>query len=397
MGYDDRIAAGFARVDEAGPTVGVFASATHLAGLAGRFGPLPRILMRPAPLAITDPVPAGAVAGLAVAVVEVDPLLRPSIDRLVNLARQNPAVPVIAAVASADVSLVRTLLREGIADVIGLPLEADELTSAALEALARRAQVVQPAALAPLVCVARTSGGCGATTVATHLAHALAAREWGGREVVLGDLDLQFGSVAAYLNVDRGGSFADLIAARDRIDSFLLSSLTGGTSGGLAVVGAPEHIQPLDGVSADALLVVTEQLRRHYGLVVIDLPPGWTNWSASLAASANLVLLVADQSLSSIRRARRSLELLEQPGLAPERVEVVVNRAESGLFRPISTRTIEETLGCAVLAALPDAGEALTRAQDQGVLLEALSRRAPFTAAMGKLADSVEHILKGGA
>jgi len=398
MGFDDRIDTGpFAAMNGTGPAVGVLVSPDHAAQLAGKLGPAPRIDVRPMPLALAASIPPEALHGLAAAVVEVEPGERKSVDRLVHLARDGGGVPVIAAVATADMALVRTLLREGIADVIGLPLDPDELASAVLEAQARRATALQPVALAPLVCVARSSGGCGATTVATHLASALAGRDWDGKRAVLGDLDLQFGSVAAYLDVHRSGSVAELMAAGDRIDSFLLTSLAGDTSAGLSVIAAPEQIEPLDAVNVDALLAAVEQMRRHYGLVVIDLPPGWTNWSASLAATASLILIVAEPSLSSLRQARRTLELCDALGIAPERVAVVANKVENKMFRPITAKDVGETLGREVLAALPDMGEAMARAQDQGQLIGATQRRDPFTAAVAKLADAVTSILEQGA
>lgn len=399
--FNDRIETDFASGGSSGPAVGVFVSPEYAAELKGQLGPLPRIMLHALEVPTDQPIPEQALAGIAVAVIEVEPFDRKSIDRLVRIARQRHGaeggIPVIAAVADADVGLVRTLLREGIADVITLPINADELTTAALDALARRAQTLQPTVVAPLICVARTRGGCGATTVATHLASALAGRDWRGKGVLLADLDVQFGSVAPYLDLARSSSFLDLIEARDRIDPFLLASMAGDPAAGLAVIAAPQEIHPLDGLPVDAVVAVMEQLRRHYGLVVVDLPAGWTNWSASLAASADLVLLVVDQSLSSLRQAGRGLHLFSQPGLSPERIEVVVNRLEKSMFKPISTRTIAETLGREPIGALPDAGDAITRAQDRGELLEGSARRVPFVAAMNTLADAVERILKPGA
>ena len=398
MGFDDRINTGpCAAMNGSGPAVGVLVSPDHARQLAERLGPSPRIEVRPMPLALATAIPPEALHGLAAAVVEVEPGERKSVDRLVRLARDGGGVPVIAAVATADMALVRTLLREGIADVIGLPLDPDELAGAVLEAQARRAAALHPVALAPLLCIARSSGGCGATTVATHLASALAAREWDGKHAVLGDLDLQFGSVASYLDVGRSGSVAELMAAGDRIDGFLLSSLAGETATGLSVIGAPDQIEPLDAVNVDALLAAIEQMRRHYGLVVVDLPPGWTNWSASLAATASLIIIVAEPSLSSLRQARRTLELCDALGIASERVAVVANKVENKMFRPITAKDVGETLGREVLAALPDMGEAMARAQDQGHLIGATQRRDPFTAAVAKLADAVASILQQGA
>ena len=81
----------------------------------------------------------------------------------------------IAAIQQADVSLVRTLIRQGITDVAALPFSPDELSSQILEALAPLRDEPKDSDLGLVTAVVRSSGGCGSTTVLTHLAAALAA------------------------------------------------------------------------------------------------------------------------------------------------------------------------------------------------------------------------------
>ncbi len=395
MGFDDRFEPrGTSAVNGTGPAVGVFVSSEQADVIARQAQAGHRVMMLVAKIGLSDPVPTNATASLAAAVIEVNPAERKSVDRLVQMVRKNPQLSVIAAIASPDVALVRTLVREGVADVIGLPIDLDELTTAALDALARKALPTVQTALAPLIGVVRSSGGCGATTVATHLAAELGKRDWGGRGALIGDLDLQFGSVAAYLDVNRSGSLPDLMAARDRMDAFLIHSIATETGDGLAVLAVPEEIVPMDSVSIDALIAVVEELRRHYGLVVLDFPADWPNWSASLAYSADLLLIVVELSLNSIRQAQRCLGLFHALGIPPERAEIVVNKVERKLFRPINLKDIGQTLNKEILASLPADGDALRRAQDQGVLVDVVARRSQFAAAIRKLADSVEERLK---
>ncbi len=379
-----------------GPAVGVFVSAGQAGPLETDSGAAPRLMTVLHQVRLDAPIADEALAGLAAAVIEVSSSDRKSVERLTRIVNQHPGMPVIAAFAGTDVGLVRTLVRAGVADVIGLPVDPEELTTAALDAQARKAVPAVNAPLAPLVCIVRSSGGCGATTVATHLASELAHREWGGKGVLLGDLDLQFGSAAAYLDVSRSGSIPDLVAARDRIDPYLLQSLATETAGGLAVLAAPDHITPVDSVEVDALLGVVEDLRRHYGLVVLDFPADWSNWSASLAYAADLLLVVTELTLPSIRQARRCLDLFATLGIAPDKAQLVANKVESRMFRSINLADVGQTLGKEAIAALPAEADALHRAQDQGLLVSSVARRSPFAAGIRKLADVVEHRLHHG-
>lgn len=397
MGIDDRFDAHrMGSVTGTGPAVGVFVSAEQADTIALAAAEGGRIMMIVGRVDLTQPIPAEALAQLAVAVVEVDPAERKSVDRLVRLARGNPNLPVIAAIAAPDIGLTRTLVREGVADVISLPIDVDELAAAALDVQARRALPAVSASLAPLVAIVRSSGGCGATTLATHLATDLSRREWNGKGTLLADLDLQFGSVAAFLDVPRSGSIPDLVTARDRIDPYLIHSVATETGEGLAVLGVPDEISPMDGLAVDDVMTVAEELRRHFGLAVFDFPADWSNWSASLAYSADLILIVVELSLSSLRRARRCLDLFNALGIPPEKVQLVANKIDKRLFRPINPGHVKDALGREALGTLPAEADALRQAQDQGILVDAVHRRSPYAAAVHQLADVIEARLKSG-
>lgn len=395
MGYNDQFKMqGDPFVSNTGPMVGVFVSPDAIAatsGLADEFSRIMIVLHATLPLA---PIPGDLTEGLSAAVVEVDPREGGSIERLTRFARSHPELAVIAAARSTDVGLMRTLMREGIADLITLPISVEELTHSTLDAMARRASPASAVRLAPLVVVARSSGGCGATTVATHLASELATRDWRDKSAVIVDLDLQFGAVATYLNVERGGSLPELVTARDRIDAHLIDSIAVKADDRLAVIGVPDEIVPIDVTDIDGSMAVVERLRRHFGLVVIDLPPEWSNLSASLAFTADLVLIVTEVSLNSVRQARRTIDLLTALDFSPDKIELVANKVEKRMFRSISLNDVSRTLGRDALAALPADPETLQQAQNQGILAGTLTRRSPFALAIKSLADTVEARLK---
>ncbi|MCW1381601.1 pilus assembly protein CpaE [Novosphingobium sp. KCTC 2891] len=370
------------------PPVGVFISPRQAGDLQEQIDAATRVLLLVRAVEPAEAIPFDKLGGLSVAVLEVDPGSRRSVDRLVQLVRSKPAFPVIAAIATPEMSLVRTLVREGVADVIELPLAVPELTQACLDAIARRAQPATRAKLAPMVAVVRSSGGSGATTIATHLSAELARIVPSGRKVILGDLDLQFGSVGAYLGAGNSGSLPDLIAAEDRIDEELLRALAIETAGGLAVLSIPDAVPSSDSIPMDGLLRVVERLRSIYGLVVLDFPANWSNWSASVAFSADLVLLVTELTLPSIRQARRCVDLFDVIGIDRAKVEIIVNKAEKKLFKPIEVGDVARTLGRSVIAAVPRDTQDLARAQDQGLLIGDIVKRSAFASAIAALAQA---------
>ena len=331
-----------------------------------------------------------AVRTASLAVVEVNPNESRSMDRLARLRRANPDTPFIAAIPDSSVSLVRALVREGVADVISLPFSADELLDAALNVLASSsADKVEDLPHAPMIAVTRSIGGCGATSIATHLAAALAKQgSLAGSSVVV-DLDLQFGGVADVLDAAGSGSIRDLLEAHEQLDDDLVKSVARKTEDGVAVIAAPNEIMPLEGVDTDQLLRVLEELRRNYSHVVLDLPANWTNWTLSAALAADVVVMVVELSVQSLRQAKRRLDLFQSIGIPRDHVAIVVNRFEKRLFRTIDLDDVAETLRHPVMASIALDEPAVSSAQDQGRLVTALHRKSRFGADIARLASAL--------
>ena len=343
------------------------------------------------PCANDAALPAALVDAAKVVVVEIDPDLPRSMARLTELGRTHPALPKIAAIANSSIPMVRMLVREGVSDVVSLPFKVEDLVEVALAAVqtanaAARSKIV----LAPLVAVMQSTGGCGATSVATHLASSLANFVTEGHEIAIADFDLQSGAVAEYLGSRGSGSMSDLLASGDRLDPDLIRSISRATEQNLVVFAAPPLIEPIESVETEQVLQVLTMMRQLYAGVVIDLPSDVTNWSLSALSAADLIVIVVELSVSSLRQARRRLDLFESIGIERSRIAVVVNRVEKRMFKAIDLSDVDETLGREVLGSLPLDEKELRSAQTQGVLVHDLNRRNKFNVDVIKLAGLIE-------
>lgn len=343
------------------------------------------------PCANDAALPSALVDAAKVVVVEIDPDLPRSMARLTELGRTHPALPKIAAIANSSIPMVRMLVREGVSDVVSLPFKVEDLVEVALAAVqtanaAARSKIV----LAPLVAVMQSTGGCGATSVATHLASSLANFVTEGHEIAIADFDLQSGAVAEYLGSRGSGSMSDLLASGDRLDPDLIRSISRATEQNLVVFAAPPLIEPIESVETEQVLQVLTMMRQLYAGVVIDLPSDVTNWSLSALSAADLIVIVVELSVSSLRQARRRLDLFESIGIERSRIAVVVNRVEKRMFKAIDLSDVDETLGREVLGSLPLDEKELRSAQTQGVLVHDLNRRNKFNVDVIKLAGLIE-------
>lgn len=341
-----------------------------------------------AELASGAPVPQGLLGDTSILVIEVDPADRASMKRVGDVREAHPHLPVVAAIRDASLSLVRTLVREGISDVVALPFELNELLQITLDAAAKADAgpgAGRDTVLAPLVAVARSLGGCGATSLLTHLAADLGQHARTGRGAVIVDLDLQFGSVADYLGIKPRGTLADLLGAEERLDEELIRSVATEAGDGVWVIAAPDAIMPLESVDIDMLLRMIRLLRHQYDYVLLDLPANWTNWALSAALAADSIVLVVELTIASLRQAKRRLELFRSVGIDDRAVEIVVNRAEKRLFRSIGLTDVAETLGRPVLASVALEAPLVSTAQNQGCLVTRMHRKSKFARDIGAL------------
>jgi len=342
------------------------------------------------PLGKEEDAPNAALGDVDLLVIEVDPGNAASMRRVGQVRTRWPDLPVVAAISDSSVNLVRTLVRQGIDDVVALPLDINEVLQVALDTLGKnQSKVPSTVRLAPMVAVVRSIGGCGATTVATHLAADLAAHAVDGRGAVIVDLDLQFGSVAHFLGVSPRGDLTDLLKAEGRLDEELLRSVVTDAGGSLSVVAAPVEILPLETVDTDQLLRVLQMLRRTYGYVILDLPANWTNWTLSAVATADALVMVVELTIASLRQAQRRLELFRSVGIERDAVEIVVNRVEKRLFRTIDLHDVAQTLNHSVLGSIAQDAPLVNASQDQGKLVSAVQRKNRFLTDIAEIAEAL--------
>jgi pilus assembly protein CpaE len=316
--------------------------------------------------------------GAAAAIIQVDADSYASLKRFQKLAGSVEA-PLIAASYDPPLALVRSLLHSGAQDVIPLPLTIEEVEAALVRlgdvVAERNATIVHPAP-AKLVTFIKSVGGVGATALLTQLAIRFADKEASrGREVCLIDLDVQFGDVAFQLGLQPKFSLVDLFEAGTRLDGDLLRATTIQHASGLNVIAAPAHMMPLEGIAGEHLLEIVETATREFGTVFVDLPTNWTNWSLSLVARSQLVVLVIELTVASLNRARRQLDLLKSQDLGDTEVRVVVNRYDKRMARTVSLADARKALGRDVAYTVANDFPLVRAAIDRGVPIQQVKRK----------------------
>jgi pilus assembly protein CpaE len=329
-------------------------------------------------LAGSDWIDPDEIAGAAAAIIQVDAENSASIRRFQKLAHA-VSTPLIAAAYEPPLALVRTLVRNGAHDVIPLPLSLDELETSLgpiRDELDRKSNLAATDN-AKLVSVIKSVGGVGATALASQLAIRFAQSEAKqGREACLIDFDVQFGDIAFQLGLRPKLSLLDLLEAGNRLDAALMKSTTTEHSSGLKVIASPPEMLPLEGLSNEHLMQIVELATREYGTVFVDLPANWTNWSLSIVARSDLVLLVTELTVAGLNRAKRQLNLLESQDLNNLDVRVIVNRYEKSQSRTIRPADVREALGRDTAYTLVNDSFLMRSAIDRGLPINDIKRKS---------------------
>jgi len=216
-----------------------------------------------------------------------------------------------------------------------------------------------------LVAVAGSSGGAGASTVATALALAAAPG-------------------ALLVDADPWGGGLDLLLGAERVEGLRWPELTGlrGRVAGVALLAALPEVADVHVLAAsraapeeipgEALVAVVEAGRSAGRPVVVDLPrPGGAGDAAAAAvlAEADRAVLVVPARLRAATAARL---LVDSPESAWSAAEIVVRTLPGGLTRD----DVAEVVGRPVLAELPFDRSAVPRGERGEP--PAVSVRSPF-------------------
>ncbi len=233
----------------------------------------------------------------------------------------------------------------------------------------------------PMFLVYSPRGGTGVSTISINLAAALDKIRHG---VALIDTDLQFGDLPVDLNMRVNKSLADLTTS-NRPDADTLPDLLLTHSSGVNLLFAPPRPETAELITGSMLVQAARRLRDRSSAVVIDTASYLTDQNLALIDVVDLVLLVVTPDLASVKNARIFCDMAPHLGLAPDRIVLVINRAN--MPGSIPAPQIEKVLGLSRVYAIPDDPK-LRYSSVKGTTIFQLDANAPSVPALTALAQA---------
>jgi pilus assembly protein CpaE len=330
------------------------------------------------------------------------------------LAQALPGTGVIMMSMEAENDAYRLAMLAGAREFLQKPFRGDDLVAAVRRVYAfgqRRAVVAEAAVLAAnaagpqpapstvptvtglVTAVIAGKGGVGKTVIAVNLATALRTAK--SRRVVLVDLSLQFGDVAAALALRTDRTIGDLLAEGHLADHELVRDTLVAGPGGISVLLAPITPDVADLVTPAHLSTLVETLRADFDHIVLDTPSYLTETTLNATALADHVVLVTDLSVPGVKNTRLVRGVLDTLKVDPTRVLVVANHRESA--GELDGRGAETFLGTTIAAEIPFAAAVVATSVNTGVPFVVKEPSSKASAGVLAIADAIDRRPAGDA
>ena len=312
-----------------------------------------------------------------------------------------PSTAVVMMSVQGEADYLRRSMLAGAREFLVKPFSSDELTASIRQVYTREREkhgrMAAPAAQPPRLAAAREpgrvvavfspKGGVGRTTIAVNLAVAAASEP--DSNVVLVDGSFQFGDVGVLLNLNpKNKSIADLVpeleagGEPESLDTFVITHSTG-----TKVLLAPPSPEMAELVTPAAIRRVLEVLRAGSDLVVVDCAAAFSDATLAVLDAADVILTVLTLEITSIKNMRLFLEVADQLGYSPNKIELVLNRADSALG--IRVADVEHSIGRKVDHTVVSDGRSVVYALNRGVPFFISNREAQVSQDILRLARTL--------
>jgi pilus assembly protein CpaE len=324
---------------------------------------------------------------------------------IIKGAKEKGIKVILVAEDVSPVSLHR-LLRAGADEFVPYPLPENELAAAIEKVNAPEPVQQSPRAVDNVTRLKPSSGrngivlpvhglagGTGASTLAVNLAWELTQIEKGANapRVCLLDLDLQFGSVATYLDLPRRDAVYEMLSDTEAMDSESFLQALISYEDVLHVLTAPPDILPLDFLLPEDVSRIIAVARENFDFVIIDMPSTLVQWTETALSASQIYLATFEMDMRSVQNALRMKRALQAEDLPFDKMRFALNRAPkfTDLSGKARVKRIGETLGITIELQLPDGGKQVMQGADRGTPLSESGPKTPLRKEIQKLAASL--------
>jgi len=273
------------------------------------------------------------------------------LENLVASIRSAIGDPMIVALNNtAEADAILSSLRAGINEYLYPPLQ-DALKRALERRSAERSRRRDGSTKAGGKAIGFLSakGGCGATTLVTHVAAELGRLN---QKVLLADLDLDAGMVAFITKTKSVYSILDAVNNLHRLDLHYWKALVSNGIPGVEIVSSPLALASKQQPKDEQVRHVLAFARPHYDWTLADLGRSLSRIAMAALEEIDEVCLVTTLEVPALHQSKQIIQTLLDSGYGKGRVNLVLNRSPKRL--DITPGELEKMLGVPIFCMIPN-------------------------------------------
>ncbi len=272
---------------------------------------------------------------------------------------------IFAIALTADPDLILQAMRAGANEFFPWPPSEETFHGAVRRTAARRETTHGARPAATTLVFFGAKGGAGTTTLSVNCGVELSRLS--KRSTVIVDLKPGLGEVALFLGVRPRYSLLDAIDNLHRLDREFLRELVVKHKSGLEILAGSDQFDRPGAADGGAIEELFRLLARQYEYILVDAGSQINSCTVAALYTADMMFLVANPDVPSVRNAQRLLDRVRQLGACGERVRVLLNRAAEPY--PIPPKQIEGALGHPIHHTFPSDYKTVSTALNSGVPL----------------------------
>lgn len=297
--------------------------------------------------------------------------------------RSAPRTKVVALHKNDDPQTILSAMRAGAAEFIHPPLW-DTFVPALERVIDAQAEEQAPQRRGKVIGFLSAKGGCGATTLACHIAVDLNRQT--GSSVLLADMDLTSGLVGFVMKAANTYSILDAVSNVSRLDESLWKALVYQWKPNISVIASPEDFTQENAPTREDFRRVLQFARTQHDWIVLDLGRSLNDAVSSLYAEMDELLLISVLEVSSLHGLKIVAQKLRDRGEDLSKLQLVLNRTPK--MMDITREELQKILGRPLFATVPNDYPSLYQAYSSGNLLPPTNRLAQqFSLLTAKLAN----------
>jgi len=192
-------------------------------------------------------------------------------------------------------------------------------------------------------------GGCGATTLATHVAAELGRQNL---KVLLADLDLDSGMVGFITKTKSVYSILDAINNLHRLDLHYWKALVSNGIPGVDIVLSPLAMATKQQIKDDQIRHVLAFARPHYDFTIVDLGRSLSRMALAALDEIDDACLVTTLEVPALHQSKQIVQTLLDSGYGKNRIKLILNRSPKRL--DITPGELEKMLGLPIFCMIPN-------------------------------------------